>query len=288
VTRSIQVYVLSEPVFAYSNNFSSAGDFVGTGFSIGGYSGFTSGAIHSQHDYPDNANLTYMLTVPIRVAQQNAYVSFDEVVIVEPGEPGSVFGDSDFWDYVIVEGSLDGVSWIPIEDGYDCRRDPAWETAWNNGTPGSSSLLRAHTMDLQNVFAWQDTILLRFRLYADASANGWGWAIDNLVIQVGSPTDVPGGPPGRVVALEQNAPNPFNPATTIRYTLPRDGQTSLRVYDVRGRLVRSLLEGAQAAGAYEILWDGRDNGGAAVSSGMYVYRLRAAGETHQRSMMLVR
>ena len=90
-------------------------------FTVGGYAGFSNGAIHSPHYYPDNANLTYLLTVPIRVAQQNAYVHFDEVVLVEPGADGSVYGDPDFWDYVVVEGSRDGVTWLPIAPGYDSR-----------------------------------------------------------------------------------------------------------------------------------------------------------------------
>ena len=103
-----------------------------------------------------------------------------------------------------------------------------------------------------------------------------------------SPTDVTDGVPSRVVTLDQNAPNPFNPATTIRYGLPRAARTSLRVYDLRGRLVRILVDGVQPAGPHAVDWDGRDDRGASVASGAYVYRLQAAGQTRQRSMMLVR
>ncbi len=289
VTRAIAVYPFQAPVFAYANSFEQGGgDFVGNGFTVGGYPGFTGGAIHSTHNYPNNATLICMLTVPIQVAQANAFVAFDEVVLVEPGDPGTVFGDNAFWDYVIVEGSRDGVTWLPLADGYDSRRDPAWESAFNSGTPGSSSLLRRHEFDLHDVFAWRETILLRFRLYADAAVNGWGWAIDNLEIQVGSPTDVADGPPARALSLAQNAPNPFNPATTIAYTVPRDGPVSLRVYDLRGRLVRTLLDGPQAAGAHSAQWDGRDDGGARVASGIYLYRLQAGDELRQRRMTLVK
>ncbi len=289
VTRSLDVFALQPPVFAYANDFETpSADFSGTGFTIGGYAGFSGGAIHSAHDYPDNVTSTFLLTVPIRVAQSNAYVSFDEVVLVEPGDPGSVFGDASFWDYVILEGSRDGVTWLPIGPGYDCRLDPAWESAYYSATPGSASLLRPHQFDLQSVFAWRETILLRLRLYADASVNGWGWTVDNLQIQVGSPTDAPDGPAARVVALDQNTPNPFNPATTIRYALPRAGDVSLRVFDLRGRLVRTLVDGHQPAGDHTVRWDGRTSAGGAAASGVYLYRLQTGEESRQRRMTLVR
>ncbi|NTV03639.1 T9SS type A sorting domain-containing protein, partial [bacterium] len=240
------------------------------------------------HDYPDNAAYTAMLAVPIVVAQSNAYVSFDEVVLVEPGEAGSVYGDGDFWDYVILEGSKDGVTWVPIADGYDSRRDAAWVTAWNSGTPGSSSLLRPHVFDLHDAFAVRDTILLRWRFYADGAVNGWGWVVDNLSIQVGSPTGADEGTPARGATLAQNAPNPFNPSTVIRFSLPQAGPVSLRIYDVRGRQVRSLVEGIREAGAHSVVWDGRDDRGGHAASGAYVYRLQADGKSQQRNMMLVR
>ncbi|HOX26165.1 MAG TPA: FlgD immunoglobulin-like domain containing protein [Candidatus Krumholzibacteria bacterium] len=285
--KSVDVVVMQAPVAEYTSNFDQAtGDFVGD-FTIGAQAGFTSGAIHSPHDYPDNANLTYLLTVPIRVAQQNATVTFDEVVLVEPGEPGTVYGDPEFWDYVIVEGSRDGVVWIPIADGYDCRDDPDWEAAWYAGTPGTSALLRPRTFDLRQVFGWNETILLRLRLYADGAVNGWGWAIDNLAIQEGA-VGVADGAPAVPVSLAQNTPNPFNPSTTIAFTLPHGGRVSLRVFDVRGRLVRTLVDGERAAGAHAVDWNGRDDRGAQAASGVYLYQLEAAGQTRQRSMLLVK
>ena len=112
--------------------------------------------------------------MPIRVAQSNAYVAFDEVALVEPGEPGTVFGDFAFWDYVIVEGTTDGVNWIPVADGWDARAYPEWQSAYFSGTTPTTSLLRRRTLDLHDHFQWGDTVLLRFRLYADGAANGWG------------------------------------------------------------------------------------------------------------------
>ena len=84
-------------------------------------------------------------------------------------------------------------------------------------------------------------------------------------------------------ALEQNYPNPFNPTTTIRYSLRDLGRVSLRVYDVMGREVMVLVDGVQGAGEYSVVVDATG-----LSSGVYVYQLRAGGYVFTRKMMLVK
>jgi len=84
-------------------------------------------------------------------------------------------------------------------------------------------------------------------------------------------------------ALEQNYPNPFNPTTTIRYSLKELGKVSLRVYDVMGREVKVLVDGVQGAGEYSVVMDAMG-----LSSGVYVYQLRAGGYVFTRKMMLVK
>jgi hypothetical protein len=91
-----------------------------------------------------------------------------------------------------------------------------------------------------------------------------------------------------LVRLAQNVPNPFRPSTSINYELGRPGAVSLRVYDVQGRLVRELVDGHQDAVAHSVLWDGTDDAGRAVSSGVYFYRLEAPGVTETRRMVLSR
>jgi hypothetical protein len=86
---------------------------------------------------------------------------------------------------------------------------------------------------------------------------------------------VSGQLPG-VAVLSQNAPNPFNPRTTIRFTLPADGGARLAIYDLAGRLVRTLVAGSLAAGEHEAVWDGCDDAGRAQASGSYLARLEAA------------
>ncbi len=101
-------------------------------------------------------------------------------------------------------------------------------------------------------------------------------------------TDAGGAPPVNF-ALMQNAPNPFNPRTTIVFTLPRAAEVTLRIFDLNGREVARLLDGAALdRGRHETSWDGRDSSGRRVAAGSYIYRLDAGGDVQTRRMMLVK
>jgi len=88
--------------------------------------------------------------------------------------------------------------------------------------------------------------------------------------------------------LFQNFPNPFNPTTTIKYTVPKESFISLRVYNMLGKEVKTLREGIVTAGEYYVVWDGKDNLGREVSSGTYLYRLKTGNHIYTRSMSLVK
>ncbi len=89
--------------------------------------------------------------------------------------------------------------------------------------------------------------------------------------------------------LHSNYPNPFNPSTTFSFELPLDKRVSVKVYDVTGRLVRTLINDEQfAEGTHSVTWDGFSDSGMAVSSGQYVYTLEWGQFRHSRSMVLVR
>jgi choice-of-anchor B domain-containing protein len=88
--------------------------------------------------------------------------------------------------------------------------------------------------------------------------------------------------------LEQNFPNPFNPVTTISYSLDVGGAVRLAVYDAAGRRIRTLVNGVQAAGPQSVQWDGRDQAGHLAASGVYFYRLEAGGGTETRQMVLLK
>jgi len=92
----------------------------------------------------------------------------------------------------------------------------------------------------------------------------------------------------KTLVLGGAVPNPFNPATNINFSLPADGQATLQIYDVSGRLVRTLFNGLLSAGPHTQRWNGRDDGGREAASGVYFARLSSAGDTRIKSMALVR
>jgi len=91
-----------------------------------------------------------------------------------------------------------------------------------------------------------------------------------------------------VYGLAQNFPNPFNPQTEIRFDLPHAGSTRLRVYDLRGRLVKDLVSGHMGAGNHSVVWKGRDNGGRQVASGVYYYKIDSGKFSETKRMTLVK
>jgi flagellar hook capping protein FlgD len=101
-------------------------------------------------------------------------------------------------------------------------------------------------------------------------------------------TGVETSPRETVTRLLRNYPNPFNPSTKVEFTLGSDAAATLRVYDVRGRLVRTLLDSYVAAGRHTVSWDGRDDRGNASASGVYFMRLQAAGQYLTRTVNLVK
>jgi hypothetical protein len=91
-----------------------------------------------------------------------------------------------------------------------------------------------------------------------------------------------------VFGLDQNFPNPFNPTTSIRYSLNEMADVQLTVYNMLGQQLRVLVQHAQLPGVYRVQWDGRDASGKPVSSGIYFYRLIAGSERAVRKMTLAR
>jgi hypothetical protein len=191
--------IYSNTVATYSTDFSNAApDFFNIGFDISRPAGFSKFGLNSKHPYdsPDDNNKTIestaILRQPLKFSESGILFNFNEIVLVEPGAAGSVYGSSDFFDYVIVEGSKNfGKTWFGLLDGYDCRLYTSWLTAYNSSIVGNNStfvgtesMLKNHTFLYRpsaNISAG-DTILLRFRLFSDPFANGWGWVIEDLKI----------------------------------------------------------------------------------------------------------
>jgi hypothetical protein len=195
----IPIEDLGPVVVSYATDFAHAApDFFNIGFSILKPNGFSKYGLHTRHPYEspeeNNASIEYtaMLRCLFKFDDSGLLINFNEVVLVEPGAPGSVFGSADFYDYVIVEGSKNfGKSWFKLSDGYDSRWASSWETAYNSSVvgdnstfTGTESMLRKHTIYCRpsDIISAGDSLLIRFRLYSDPFANGWGWVIEDLKI----------------------------------------------------------------------------------------------------------
>jgi len=279
--RNINFVLLDSPVERYSNDFNTPSeDFFGEGFSIRILSGFEDRAIHSIHPYENKENITFQLRKPVIIAQQNALFRYDDVAIVEPGTAGSEFGEINFFDFVVVEGSTDGISWQPLENGYDARFDTAWVTAFEDSLSGSDDLFRTHEIDLLETFNPGDTVLFRFRLFSDDLTTGWGWAIDNIFIQedipVGFEEDVESG----TLALRL-FPNPVNASATFEFFLPTAGQVNIKVYTPIGHIIEDADLGFRPRGSGFFQWERE-----ALSAGIYLVSIQSKQQIRTVRMLL--
>jgi flagellar hook assembly protein FlgD len=85
--------------------------------------------------------------------------------------------------------------------------------------------------------------------------------------------------------LGQSAPNPFGKTSTINYSLAREGQVSVRIFNARGQIVRTLVDGLQAPGAHTVSWNGQDDLGRRLPSGTYLYQMRSGEFVETRKMI---
>jgi hypothetical protein len=114
--------------------------------------------------------------------------------------------------------------------------------------------------------------------------------LDNVTVKRfgGVVTAVDNGPAPRLT-LKQNEPNPFNPGTTIQFEVPAGPEgVALRIYDVSGRLVRTLVDKSLPAGTRSVYWNGRDDAGQSVASGVYYYELVVGDQRQSRRMLLLK
>lgn len=190
---------ISNTVSEYSTDFSTtAADFFNIGFDVTKPAGFNKFGLNSKHPYTsplDNSKTIDNIAIlrhPLKFNESGMLFSYNEVVLVEPGAQGSVFGSPDFFDYVIIEGSKNfGKTWFNLIDGYDSRLYSTWETDYNSSISGDNStfagteaLLKKHTFLYRpsDKISAGDSMLVRFRLFSDPFANGWGWVVEDLNI----------------------------------------------------------------------------------------------------------
>jgi hypothetical protein len=195
----LKVEEIPQYITSYENTFESGfNEFKLNGFELTTARGFSDPALHSKHPYligggDVSVNTTAELNFPIKIAETDHYMAFDEIVLVEPSANGADFGSASFYDYVVVEASKDaGKNWLPLTDGWDSRSNNEWLKVYNQSLIFNNSailydldLYKHRLIDLtaSGDFVPGDLVTLRFRLYSDQFNGAWGWAIDNLKVQ---------------------------------------------------------------------------------------------------------
>lgn len=139
---------------------------------------------------------------------------------------------------------------------------------------------------------WMAAAEYEGRLYVIGGFDSVNLAVDVVeeIIPLG-PVGIDAPDPISVPAnfsLEQNYPNPFNPTTTIKLTVPEAAEVNLSIYDIMGRMVRTLINENLPAGNHSVLWDGKDEAGNLLSSGIYFYRLHYQGRVQTKRMALLK
>ncbi|MFZ5519326.1 MAG: S8 family serine peptidase [Candidatus Zhuqueibacterota bacterium] len=223
-----------------------------------------------KNPYPNNLNVAITTAFDIDLSHtDNAVLKFWTKVYLEFNH-----------DYGYVEVSADGgATWARLGSAFN-----GFVTDWKQQTLSLSDYCGAGF----------DDVRIRFRMVSDATQVPPlpGWFIDDVQIieGVSIPAEVEqvaGVLPEQFV-LHQNYPNPFNPTTTIRFDVPMTTSVNVSIFNVRGELIRTLVAETKPAGAYTIQWNGRDNQGRMVTSGLYFYKLTGPDFSTTRKLLLLK
>jgi photosystem II stability/assembly factor-like uncharacterized protein len=265
----------------YSSVFQDITDFSLNQFSLVNF-GTANQSLQSAHPYVTNYDATATLLQPIIVSTANSTFYYQDVALVQPSPTGIKFGQPGFKDFVVVEGTKNGVDWIALKDGYNASANPKWLTTYNVSTnqSGDPTLTVDQSIDLKTKFKATDTLLFRFRLRSDADAiTGWGWSIDNLFIQQ-EPTGIE---PESFVAKFEAYPNPSSGRLNIHFTLREGCVVTIEGLDVKGSSVFQSQGEMLPMGDHEKEIDLTDQ-----SNGVYFVKLKTTQGSKTSKVLLKR
>lgn len=252
----------------YSNFFNIPSNFRLEGLETRTFASSDNKSLQSTHNYLTDTDNYAILTQPIIVSSINSMFNYEDIALVEPGETGSVFGEVAFNDYVVVEGTKDGLNWTPIADGYNATSESKWLSAYQSSTaPSDYSLYVKHSIDLQNKFVVGDTLLFRFRLHSNHQTTGWGWSVDNLYIQ----TEPLGIEKPTEVESFSIYPNPTRGDFEIDYQITSNAEVIVNISDLSGRVLKSYELGTKVPGLYKFALNNTN-----LSNGIYLVNLKTA------------
>ncbi len=156
--------------------------------------------------------------------------------------------------------------------------------------PGNHEEWDLSLIDLSQYISLTNNVVIRFKACDLGQPGDVEAAVDDFSIETYSPSAAGVNGSTGIVRneLAQNQPNPFNPVTTIKFTLSNPGRTKVEIFDASGRLIRSLADEQMTAGVHQLVWDGLDDAGKQVGSGVYFYRLKAGAFEQSRRMTILK
>jgi hypothetical protein len=196
--------------------------------------------------------------------------------IFDDNGPGGLPGANHLTQFTYAATSIvQGWNYIPVPTGSDITiMDGSFYIALYEYSNASTIGLDTNNNGqsyTRTAAGWAPLTLGELMIHAIVQNGGVG-ADDNVVAPI--------------VFAASNYPNPFNPVTSISYSVPKDGQATLAIYNMKGQVVRTLLNSSVKAGNYSVSWNGTDDKGIAVASGVYFYRLTSDNKTITKKMLL--
>ncbi len=262
-------FIIGSPTQIYAENFES-----GLGNWKVGYTAYTAGTDWdtTQTDYNSPNTCIVNAEFGNYANKQNRWIR-----MINPLNLSSSLGAKLTWyeKYDVFSDDTSSVDKCQPEVSTDSL-GTTWSTltAYYNGTVGAWT---QRSLDITNYCSNKKFFRLGFKLLTDTINTADGWYIDDIMITGYAPTGV-AGKPGVVSApatclLKGAYPNPASGEANIRFQLKADARTSLKIYNITGELVRTLVDSRLSSGDYALRWDGRDSHNRVMSSGIYFYRL---------------
>ena len=207
-------------------------------------------------------------------------------VVLEPPDPR---GTRDIGRITLVSsqpGKIQGSWEAPTEEPDDYRISWAKEgesfKTWTDNTGNAFPTEPSYT-----ITGLDGGEKYKVKVRARYGSSPGAWSGEAVITVIESPASKP-VVPSLTFGLGANYPNPFNPETQIAYTLSETGPVELAIYNVLGQRVRTLVQEVQAAGRYQVVWNGRNDSGVSVASGIYLYRLSSAQGVQVRRLLLLK
>lgn len=193
------------------------------------------------------------------------------------------------WDGGLVQMKLNNGSWVQISPvgGYSHRiyQNTASPFAANTNCWSGSFGWTEATFDLSS---YSGTARFRFLFGSDGAVTGEGWYVDDVRVESDFVENSDPAISPVKFNLAENYPNPFNPSTTIRFSIPDATNVELAIFNLKGQRIKTLASGEMNSGNHSIVWNGLDDNGRPVASGVYLYKLRGGSQTMTRKMMLMK